>query len=85
MSETRIEIKELEMNVEAAIRIAECLKKHEPEIWKVLSGELKQALRIHDVVGQSEQLVCDQCKCHPTVLHNTTTGRFCDACKPKAN
>ena len=51
MSETRIKIKELEMNGETAIRIAECLKKHEPEIWKVLSGELKQALRIHDVIG----------------------------------
>lgn len=55
MSETKIKIKELEMNGETAIRIAECLKKHEPEIWKVLSGELKQALRIHDVVGRSEQ------------------------------
>lgn len=60
MSETRIKIKQLEMNGETAIRIAECLKKHEPEIWKVLSGELKQALRIHDVVGRSEQLKC-QC------------------------
>jgi hypothetical protein len=50
MSETRIKIKELEMNGETAIRIAECLKKHEPEIWKVLSAELKQALRIQDVV-----------------------------------
>ena len=56
MSETRIKIKELEMNGETAIRIVECLKKHEPEIWKVLSVELKQALRIHDVVGRSEQL-----------------------------
>lgn len=46
MSETRIKIKELEMNGETAIRIAECLKKHEPEIWEVLSGELKQAMRI---------------------------------------
>jgi len=46
MSETRIKIKELEMNGETAIRIAECLKKHEPEIWEFLSGELKQAMRI---------------------------------------
>lgn len=61
MSETRIKIKELEMNGETAIRIAECLKTHEPEIWEVLSGELKQTLRIHDVVGRSEQLVCDKC------------------------
>lgn len=49
MSETRIIIKDLEMNGETAIRIAECLKKHEPEIWKVLSGELKQATRTPDV------------------------------------
>ena len=56
MSETRIKIKELEMNGETAIRIAECLKKHEPEIWKVLSEELKQALRILDVIEQSEQI-----------------------------
>ena len=25
-------------------------------------NELEQALRIHDVVGQSEQLVCKECK-----------------------
>lgn len=60
MSETRIKIKELEMNGETAIRIAECLKKHEPEIWKVLSGELKQALSIHDVSGSLP--ICDDCK-----------------------
>jgi hypothetical protein len=48
MSETRIKIKELEMNGETAIRIVECLKKHEPEIWKVLREELKKALRIND-------------------------------------
>jgi hypothetical protein len=48
MSETRIKIKELEMNGETAIRIVECLKKHEPEIWKVLSDELKKALSIND-------------------------------------
>jgi len=44
MDETRIKIKELEIDGETAIRIAECLKKHEPEIWKVLSSELKQSL-----------------------------------------
>jgi hypothetical protein len=26
---------------------------------------------------------CDGCKCHPTVIHSTTTGRFCENCKPK--
>lgn len=73
MSETRIKIKELEMNGETAIRIAECLKTHEPEIWEVLSGELKQALRIHDVVGQSEQLVCEYC-------NEDAKPTCCDSC-----
>lgn len=76
MSETRIKIKELEMNGETAIRIAECLKKHEPEIWKVLSGELKQALRIQDVVGRSEQLPCD---CN-VKLAETTLQVYCPKC-----
>ena len=33
------------------------------------------------VVGQSEQLKCDNCKCTPTVIHNTASGRFCEACR----
>jgi hypothetical protein len=78
MSETRIKIKELEMNGETAIRIAECLKKHEPEIWKVLSGELKQALRIHDVSGRSEQLLCGD-----LIKHNFSLSKIgiCYECK----
>jgi len=39
-------------------------------------------LPIHIVVGQSEQLKCDNCKCTPTVIHNTPSGRFCEACRP---
>ena len=58
MTETRIKIKELEMNSETAIRIAECLKKHEPEIWKVISGELKQALQIQDDEKKVEPFNC---------------------------
>lgn len=34
------------------------------------------------VVWQSEQLKCDNCKCTPTVIHNTPSGRFCEACRP---
>ena len=34
------------------------------------------------VIGQSEQLKCDNCKCTPTVIHNTPSGRFCEACRP---
>lgn len=78
MSETRIKIKELEMNGETAIRIAECLKKHEPEIWKVLSEELKQALRIHDVVGQSEQ---HHCELYDFGRKDKPCDKQCDSCK----
>jgi hypothetical protein len=37
---------------------------------------------IPDVVGQSEQLVCDSCGCHPNVIYTTSKGRFCERCKP---
>jgi len=37
---------------------------------------------IPDVVWQSEQLKCDNCKCTPTVIHNTPSGRFCEDCRP---
>lgn len=43
--------------------------------------ELEQ-LTIPAVVGRSEQLKCDNCKCTPTVIHNTPSGRFCEACRP---
>jgi hypothetical protein len=35
-----------------------------------------------DIVGQSEQLKCDNCKCTPTVIYHTSSGRFCEACRP---
>jgi hypothetical protein len=34
------------------------------------------------VIGQSEQLKCDNCKCTPTVIYHTSSGRFCEACRP---
>lgn len=58
MRDTTIIISELELDGETAIKIANCIKKHEPEIWKGLSKALKQALPISDVEGRSEQLVC---------------------------
>ena len=39
-------------------------------------------LRKHAVVGQSEQLACDNCGCHPNVIYTTSKGRFCERCKP---
>ncbi len=41
-----------------------------------------QALSIANVVGQSEQLACDSCGCHPNVIYTTSKGRFCERCKP---
>jgi len=34
------------------------------------------------VVGRSEQLVCDRCGCHPTLIYSSEKGRFCITCKP---
>jgi hypothetical protein len=53
------------------------------EYYKLLDyvDKLEQ-LTIPVVVGQSEQLKCDNCKCTPTVIHNTPSGRFCEACRP---
>ena len=36
---------------------------------KAIKGAVTEALRIHDVVGQSEQLVCPDCK-HNTRMQN---------------
>ena len=71
MDETRIKIKELEIDGETAIRIAECLKKHEPEIWKVLSAELKQSFK----------LACDVCG-STDVIEAPHMGKNCNTCHP---
>lgn len=62
MRDATIIISELELDGETAIKIASCIKKQEPEIWKELSKALKKALPISDVVSQKEQLVCEGCK-----------------------
>lgn len=49
---------------------------------KAIKEAVTEALRIHDVVGRSEQLVCDSCGCHPNVIYTTSKGRFCERCKP---
>jgi len=28
-------------------------------------------------------VTCDNCGCHPNIINYTSTGRFCEACKPK--
>ena len=52
------------------------------EIMETIKKAQNQALRIHDVVERSEQLVCDSCGCHPNVIYTTSKGRFCERCKP---
>jgi hypothetical protein len=51
------------------------------ELSNYFKSEVKK-LTIPVVVGQSKQLKCDNCKCTPTVIHNTPSGRFCEACRP---
>ena len=50
---------------------------------KSLINKIEQALRIHDVVGQSEQLVCSHCK-GLEVYVDEYGGKPCQ-CTKKAN
>jgi hypothetical protein len=45
---------------------------------KSLINEIEQALRIHDVVGRSEQLVCPDCK--GSNIQDTDYGKQCRDC-----
>ena len=70
--------KELELIgqlTEVAMTVAEL--KAENKILKDINEKLMQALRIHDVVGRSEQLVCD----HPdeAIIRDKPTD-YCMAC-----
>ena len=63
--------KELELIgqlTEVAMTVAEL--KAENKILKDINEKLMQALRIHDVVGQSEQLVCYICKNNPVDMED---------------
>jgi hypothetical protein len=51
------------------------------DLVDVVQGVVKKC-SIPAVVGQSEQLVCDSCGCHPNVIYTTSKGRFCERCKP---
>jgi hypothetical protein len=42
---------------------------------------VREALRIHDVVGRSEQLLCDDCK-RDEAVYSTNIGKYCRSCKP---
>ena len=44
-----ITIRELQLDGDTAIKLIKLIKKEEPEIWKVLKGELTEALNIQNV------------------------------------
>jgi len=71
-----IEYKTLEVKID--------ILKLQLEKKELENNKLKEQFVLSGVVGQSEQLKCDNCKCTPTVIHNTPSGRFCEACRPVA-
>lgn len=72
-----ITIKELSIDTEIADKIINLIKKHEPEIWKVLKEELKQALNIPDVVVPKGTL----CEPHGCINYSQGYDRCDDQCK----
>ena len=64
-------------------QIIEILQKKYPAEYSMQHIDTAdEILRLVIVNQQSEQLKCDNCKCTPTVIHNTPSGRFCEACRP---
>ena len=65
--------------------VTEALRKH--DVSKSACDKIfEEAAKIdigNDIdYGQSEQLICDSCGCHPNVIYTTSKGRFCERCKP---
>lgn len=48
------------------------------EIVKTIKKAQKQALRIHDVVGQSEQLICPHCGKYKRMQGNGMMHQLCE-------
>jgi hypothetical protein len=53
-------------------------------IYDAMDEYAQQQLKILNmpVVSNNEVVVCDNCGCQPTVIYLTTSGRFCEKCKP---
>ena len=51
------------------------------EFYAEFDMRVRSALRIHDVVGRSEQLVCDVCG-STDVIEAPHMGRNCNRCHP---
>ena len=72
----------IEKNHIPTINVEGYLMVSKEDLTKLLVKYKTEQLIIDGVVLQSEQLKCDNCKCTPTVIHNTPSGRFCEACRP---
>jgi hypothetical protein len=46
-----------------------------------LADELVNLFAIHNVVGRSEQLLCDDCN-RDEAVYSTNIGKYCRSCKP---
>lgn len=68
---TNKELELIEQLTEVAMTVAEL--KAENKILKDINEKLNQALRIHDVVGQSERLICEYC-------NDDAKPTCCDSC-----
>ena len=73
-----ITIKELQLDNETALKLIKLIKKEEPEIWKVLKGELTEALNIQNVSNNVVALFC-ACKV-PSLNYGATTDFKCNKC-----
>ena len=54
-----ITIRELQLDGDTAMKLIKLIKKEEPEIWKVLKGELTEALNIQNVSNCSHEWKSD--------------------------
>ena len=45
-TKVQIIIKELALDGDTAIKIANCLKEHEPEIWQVIEKEINESVNL---------------------------------------
>ena len=71
------------------IQIVEQTKEEKVAIFIKLPKReiIEMLINCNDIItgltkSNSYDLVCDNCKCHSSILHSTPSGRFCESCKP---
>lgn len=73
---TNKELERIGQLTEVAMKVAEL--KAENKILKDINEKLMQALRIHDVVGRSEQLICPHCGKYKRMQGNGIMHQLCE-------